>query len=187
MRFLFLIMVYAHIVVFANPSLSENGKDTKEYLETISGEVKKFSFHQPTIARKKLPVLNGLDENIDLLKEKHTFLLVNFWATWCAPCVKEMPSLNELQGLFEKKSLKIVTVATGRNSPNKISEFFRKYNLENIDNFRDPQGDLAISLGILGLPTTILISPDNHEFARLIGPINWSEPEIIKFFRSLEM
>ena len=50
-------------------------------------------------------------------------MLINFWATWCSPCTKEMPSLNELQSKFDTKNLKIVTVATGRNNPNKILAF----------------------------------------------------------------
>ena len=67
----------------------------------------------------------------------------------------------------------------------KITEFFNENMLFNLENFIDPRGNLAIQLGILGLPGSILISPDGHELARLIGPINWVEPNVVKFFKNL--
>ena len=65
-------------------------------------------------------------QNVDLSKNRGKIMVLNFWATWCSPCTKEMPSLNELQSKFDTRNLKIVTVATGRNNPNKILAFFKK-------------------------------------------------------------
>ena len=73
-----------------------------------------------------------------------------------------MPSLNELQSKFNTKNLKIVTVATGRNNPNKILAFFKKYNLSNLENYRDPKGKLALELGVIGLPFSVIISKEKR-------------------------
>ena len=117
--------------------------------------------------------------------EDFNLLLINFWATWCSPCTKEMPSLNELQSKFEKNQLKIVTIATGRNNPNKIVNFFEEYNLSNLENYRDPKGKLALDLGVIGLPFSIIISRDKKDIARLIGPIDWSKKEVEDLFLEL--
>ena len=136
-----------------------------------------------TIGELKFKDLNL--QEVDLTNKKGNIMILNFWATWCAPCIDEMPSLDKLQSLFDVEHLKIMSIATGRNSQKKITEFFNKNMLFNLENFIDPRGNLALQLGILGLPASILISPDGHELARLIGPINWIEPNVVKFFGNL--
>ena len=77
------------------------------------------------------------------------------------------------------------TVATGRNNQNKITSFFKKYSIKDLENFRDPKGELAISLGVFGLPASILISPKGNEIARLIGPIDWVQSDVVNFFKTI--
>ena len=187
MRFTILILVYSHIFMFANPALSTGSENTSTRLPDVAGEMKKFSFHTDPTLVKSLLVLNDQEIEIDLMKQEYDFILVNFWATWCAPCVEEMPSLSKLQSLFNIDELKIITIATGRNNQNKIAEFFSNHVILNLENFRDPKGTLATKLGIFGLPSTILISPRGYEIARLMGPINWMQPSVIKFFKALSM
>ena len=185
MRLSFILLVYAHIFSFANPSFAEN-TENGSYLPTeISGEMTKFIFHKGSKPIKNLSVLSEDEMEIDLMNLGYKFILINFWATWCAPCVEEMPSLDKLQSLFRQKNLKIFTVATGRNNQKKISDFFKRYSISNLENFKDPKGELAIRLGVFGLPASILISPDGNEVARLIGPINWVQSDVINFFENL--
>ena len=114
MRIKFFIFVYAFIVIFANNSFAE------------TSEVNKFLFYENPQPIDNLAVSDINDNETDILNEDFNLLLINFWATWCSPCTKEMPSLNELQSKFEKNQLKIVTIATGRNNPNKIVNFVVK-------------------------------------------------------------
>ena len=86
---------------------------------------------------------------------------------------------------FDKKQFKIITIATGRNNPNKIIDFFKKYNLVNLENFRDPKGKLALELGVVGLPFSMIISKDGRDIGRLIGPIDWSKKEVEDLFLEL--
>ena len=160
-------------MIFANTSFAE------------TSEVSKFLFNKDPQPIDNLEVTDINDNKTDILNEGFNLLLINFWATWCSPCTKEMPSLNELQSKFEKNQLKIVTIATGRNNPNKIINFFDEYNLTNLENYRDPKGKLALELGVVGLPFSIIISRDKKYLARLIGPIDWSKKEVENLFLEL--
>jgi thiol-disulfide isomerase/thioredoxin len=148
-------------------------------------EVNKFLFHENSQQLKNLNVLDINDNKIDIINKDTDIMLINFWATWCSPCTKEMPSLNELQSKFDTKNLKIVTVATGRNNPNKILAFFKKYNLSNLENYRDPKGKLALELGVIGLPFSVIISKEKRNIGQLIGPIDWSKKEVEDLFTEL--
>ena len=160
-------------MIFANNSFAEKS------------EVNKFLFYENPQPIDNLAVSDINDNETDILNEDFNLLLINFWATWCSPCTKEMPSLNKLQSKFEKNQLKIVTIATGRNNPNKIVNFFEEYNLSNLENYRDPKGKLALDLGVIGLPFSIIISRDKKDIARLIGPIDWSKKEVEDLFLEL--
>jgi len=187
MRFTFLLLVYSHIVIFANPSYSKNHEVLKINIEHVKGEIRKFSFHEAPVLIENLPALTNENTRIDLIEQGYNLIIINFWATWCKPCIEEMSSLDKLQALFKNEKLKIITIATGRNNPKKIANFFKENKISNLDNFRDPKGSLALNLGVLGLPTSIIISPNGYEIARLIGPINWIQFDVIKFFKNLAM
>ena len=173
MRIKIFIFVYAFIMFFANISFAE------------TSEINKFLFKENPQPIENLAVIDISDNKTDIFNEGFNLLLINFWATWCSPCTKEMPSLNKLQSKFEKNQLKIVTIATGRNNPNKIIDFFEEYNLTNLENYRDPKGKLALELGVVGLPFSIIISRDRKDIGRLIGPIDWSKKEVEDLFLEL--
>ena len=87
------------------------------------------------------------DENVAEIGYKKGILVINFWATWCAPCKKEMPSLNTLAQNMTHEDLQIITVASGRNSKEAIDTFFKDYNLINLSKYRDPKGKMAKNMG----------------------------------------
>ncbi|SNT72947.1 TlpA disulfide reductase family protein [Paracoccus seriniphilus] len=110
-------------------------------------------------------------------------VLLNFWATWCAPCREEMPSLEKLQAEMGGDDFAVVPVATGRNAPDKITKFFDETGVQNLPVLLDPKQQLAREMGVLGLPVTILIDREGHEVARLLGDADWAgEPakEVIR-------
>ena len=99
------------------------------------------------------------------------WVVLNFWATWCAPCREEMPSLERLQAVMPE--LVVVAVATGPNPKPAIDKFVSEVGLEKITIWRDPQSALARGMGVLGLPVTVIVSPEGAEVARLIGGAEW--------------
>lgn len=101
-------------------------------------------------------------------------ILLNFWATWCAPCKKEMPALSELQTELGGEDFEVLTIATGRNSPAAITRFFTEKEITNLPRHQDPKQSLASQMGIFGLPITVILNEKGQEIARLRGDADWA-------------
>jgi thiol-disulfide isomerase/thioredoxin len=103
-------------------------------------------------------------------------VVLNFWATWCAPCREEMASLDRLQAEMGDR-LEVLTVATGRNSPAAIRRFFEEEGIEHLPMLTDPKQAFARQMAVLGLPVTVILDADGREVARLTGGAEWDTPE----------
>ncbi|WP_299831714.1 TlpA disulfide reductase family protein [uncultured Roseobacter sp.] len=139
------------------------------------GDMKKLVFHEVPEATSDAAyqLADGAgEETLEAYKGK--YILLNFWATWCAPCRKEMPQLSELQAEFGGEDFEVVTIATGRNSPEGIKKFFAEIGVDNLPRHQDPRQSLASQMGIFGLPITVLIDREGREVARLRGDADWS-------------
>ena len=101
-------------------------------------------------------------------------LLVNFWATWCAPCREEMPALNALQKELGGADFQVVTIAAGRNPLPAIEKFFTEAEIDSLPVLLDPRQKLAREFGVVAMPATILIDRDGREVARMMGPADWA-------------
>ena len=152
--------------------------------DIIEGELRKFIFSDGTKTLPS-PVVLDMDENVIEIGSNNDILVINFWATWCAPCKKEMPSLNDLAENMKYDDVRIITVASGRNSKEAIESFFSDNDLVNLNKFRDPRGKIAMSYGVTALPTTVVIDPSGKEIGRIIGDIDWNTENIREFFRNL--
>jgi thiol-disulfide isomerase/thioredoxin len=118
-------------------------------------------------------------QETDLSTYSGKTVVLNFWATWCAPCRKEMPSLSKLQNELGDEAFEVVTIATMRNSPKSIQSFFEKIGVSNLSQHNDPKGALSRSMGVLGLPTTLIISKSGEEIGRLLGDADWGSADAI--------
>ena len=107
------------------------------------------------------------------------YILLNFWATWCAPCRLEMPSLNSLQQQLGGEDFAVVTIASGRNPLPAITRFFAEVGVTDLPVYLDPRQSMTRQLGVFGLPTTILIDPQGQEIGRLRGDADWSGEEAL--------
>ena len=145
-------------------------------LETLrEGTIKKLVFHtepKPT-SDKPFTLADGAGAG-HLADYKGKYVLLNFWATWCAPCRKEMPMLSELQSDFGGDDFEVVTLATGRNSPSGIKKFFAENNIDNLPRHQDPKQAIARDMAVLGLPITVILDPEGQEIARLRGDADWN-------------
>lgn len=124
-----------------------------------------------------IPFLDEAGAERTLADWKGKVLLVNFWATWCAPCREEMPSLEALQAELGGEDFAVLTIASSRNPPPAIDKFFAEIGVETLPKLRDERMALARAMGVMGLPVTVLIDREGNEVARLIGDADWaSEP-----------
>lgn len=118
--------------------------------------------------------------SIDLAEQEDRVLLINFWATWCAPCREEIPDLNELQADLEGDGLRIIGIALDRQGREVVEPFAEKLSIE-YPIVIDPEGTAESEFGpIPGLPTTILVGPDGQIRKRVIGifPVDDMKPTL---------
>ena len=107
--------------------------------------------------------------------------VVNFWATWCAPCKEEMPSLDNLQSNKNLNNLKIFPINIGKDNLKKALEFFEDLEITNLNIYFDNPSTLAKTFSLRGVPTSILINKDGYEFARIMGSIDFNDKNFIKW------
>lgn len=137
------------------------------------GQMRKLMFHADPQPLPDTPFETAEGGTLQLADFAGRYTLVNFWATWCAPCRHEMPSLSRLQEAMGGDRFAVVTIATGRNAPEAIARFFDEIEVTNLPQHRDVGGALARQMGIAGLPITVLLDPEGREVARLIGDAEW--------------
>jgi thiol-disulfide isomerase/thioredoxin len=109
-------------------------------------------------------------------------VLVNFWATWCGPCVAEMPSLDRLEAELGGEEFAVITLSEDRN-PAVIAPFYEKHGLRHLKRYHDPSGGLSRAFGIRGLPTTVLLDREGREVGRIEGPAEWDSAEALALIR----
>ena len=112
-------------------------------------------------------------------------VVVNLWATWCGPCVREMPSLNRLQKQVEDQGIAVVAVSSDRGGRDIVEAFMTKYELDALETYLDPKGAFTQSLEGRGLPRTYILNPAGDVTASYIGPAEWDEPEMVEAVREL--
>jgi len=100
-------------------------------------------------------------------------VVLNLWATWCAPCREEMPSLDRLQKQMGSETFEVVALAIDRTGTEAAGKFLKSINVENLKLFADPTTKSGTALRVLGMPTTILINSEGKEAGRLSGPAEW--------------
>ena len=120
-------------------------------------------------------------KNVDIVDYKGRILILNFWATWCAPCKEEMPSLDNLQKNIGLNNLKIFPINISQESLSKTESFFKELSIKNLDIYFDAQITLAKKFSLRGVPTTILFNKEGKEFARILGSINFNDKKFIKW------
>ncbi|MGY9047294.1 hypothetical protein P775_07595 [Puniceibacterium antarcticum] len=168
-RFLY-AFVYTGLVVLANPALADVAAATA----AREGDMKKMNFHsEPTaVGTSEFTTFDG--EPLSLADYQGKWVLVNFWATWCAPCRHEMPMLSELQTELGGDDFEVLTIATGRNPQTAMQKFFDEIGVSNLPLNRDPKSELAREMAVLGLPITVILNPEGQEVGRLQGDAEWS-------------
>ena len=138
----------------------------------INKELKKYD---------SLTFLDNKNNQINLNDYEGNLILLNFWATWCVPCKKEMPSLDLLQINEDLNNLKVFPINIGRDNYEKSKIFFQDLNIKNLEIYFDSPVTLAKKFGLRGIPTSILINKEGYEFARIIGSINFQDEKFLKW------
>ena len=164
MRFLIIL-----IFLMSN-SYANDGIDIKNLF--LNKELKKY---------EGLTFLDHKNNLLNLRDYKGNLIILNFWATWCAPCKKEMPSLDRLQVHEDLNNLMIFPINVGQENLQKSRKFFEDLKINNLNIYFDTQVTLAKKFALRGIPTSILIDKNGLEFARIIGSIDFEDEKFIKW------
>ena len=143
-------------------------------------------FNQPeAVSQTKFTDRDG--EKLSFSDLEGKVLLVNFWATWCAPCIHEMPDLNRLQKALGSNSFEVITISLDRQGYGVIDPFFDEVGIDNLKAYLDRSSKLSLEVGATGLPTTILLDRNGKMIARVVGPLKWDSRQAIEFLaRAIE-
>ena len=128
-----------------------------------------------------LTFLDAKNQQLNLNDYKGNLVLLNFWATWCSPCKKEMPSLDLLQSHKRLNNLKIFPINVGQDNIDKSFKFFEDLNIKNLNIYFDSPITLARKFRLRGIPTSILFNKDGLEFARIIGSTDFENEKFINW------
>ncbi|TIQ33553.1 MAG: TlpA family protein disulfide reductase [Mesorhizobium sp.] len=110
-------------------------------------------------------------------------VLLNIWATWCAPCRKEMPTLDRVQAKLGGPDFEVVALSMDRKGPDAVKKFFAETGVTHLALNIDTSAKAMFTLGAVGLPMTLLIDRQGKEIGRLIGPAEWDAPDMVDFIR----
>ena len=164
--------IYIHIIVLS--LLSQNLIGAEDFSKNVV-------IHEKPIAIKEIKFKDSNLQDVDLINKRGKIMIINFWATWCAPCRKEMPSLEKL-GV---KLPEIDIFAVNMEKPNniKVDKFFKDIGVKDLKTYYDPELRLVKGFKLRGLPTSILINKEGKEFGKVIGEIDFASNEFINFLR----
>ena len=154
------------------------------FTQQLLGEAtysKNIVVHKDPIDIKELKFKDFNLNSVDLTGKKGKIMILNFWATWCAPCKKEMPSLEKLSKLYPE--IIIYPINVEKPNKDKTSKFFKDLNISKLNIYFDSEFSLVKLFNMRGVPTSILIDKNGKEFARVIGEIDFFEESFISFLK----
>ena len=158
------------LIFLVSNSYANEAKEIKNLI--INKELKKYD---------SITLIDDKGKLINMSEYKGNLILLNFWATWCAPCKEEMPSLDKLQIHKKMNNLRIFPVNVGRDNLEKSLNFYNELRIKNLKVFFDTDITLAKKFGLRGIPTSILLNKDGLEFARIIGSIDYEDIKFINW------
>jgi thiol-disulfide isomerase/thioredoxin len=148
--------------------------------------VNNLVINKKLIKYDNITFINDQNNEINLIDYQGNVVLLNFWATWCAPCKEEMPSLDFLQKNENLKNLQIFPINIGKEKKGKAIKFFKELNIKNLNLYFDSPVTLAKKFKLRGIPTTIIFNKKGEEIARIIGSTDFGDQKFIEWLKSYD-
>ena len=181
MKFFF-ISIFLILTTISSSSYSKEEKGIinsflKEELEDFE-----LSKEKQNVSDLKFKDNEGKEISFSDFQDK--VLLVNFWATWCAPCIKEMPSLDRLKKKINK-NFDVIAISVDRDGVKKVNDFFNENKITNLEKFFDIKNSLAKEMNLIGVPTSFFINKKGDLIGYFQGDMEWDNNTVIEFINYL--
>lgn len=140
-----------------------------------------FVIHDAPQPLPEIAFEDGNGQALTLADFNGKTVLLNIWATWCAPCREEMPTLDALEAQLGGPGFEVVPLSVDRAGSAVVRRFYTEIGIQHLNLYIDASMQASFKLAAVGLPTTLLIDAEGRELGRLVGPAEWDTPEMIAF------
>ncbi len=164
----FIIIFFLSIIILGTPAV-------------WSSDLEKIKKIDNPISLKNLDFFDFNKSRVAIIDDNTDFYILNFWASWCAPCIKEMKSLNNLKKMLP--NIKVITISQDADINDAIN-FFKKNKYKNLEKYYDYEKSVSKNFSLRGLPTTFIFDKSVNTFAKIEGIIEWDTEEFTKWLKS---
>lgn len=180
-------LLYGALLLGASPAAADLGAGQIAELKAArTGDMQKMVFHDAPRPRLERAFEDERGATHDVADFAGKIVVFNFWATWCPPCRKEMPSLDRLRAERAGPGFEVVALAMDRASVGKIKDFYLSIGAENLKIYREPTLRIGAEAGVLGMPITLILDREGREIARLQGEADWAGPDALAMLDRIE-
>lgn len=181
-----LTLLYGGTALADNTSPSMLTDDERVLIEELLPlDMDAFALHDEPRPFRGSAFRDPRGRDTDLSEFEGGVTVVNFWATWCPPCRKELPYFDELQAELGDEGIRVVTISLDRQGVPKARKFLKDQGLDNLPAYADPKANLGKEMGIRGLPVTAILGPDAREIGRLTGEAEWHSEDAKDWLRAI--
>jgi len=181
MKFFF-ISIFLILTTISSSSYSKEEKDIINSF--LKEELEDFELNKEKQNISDLKFKDDEGKEISFSDFQDKILLVNFWATWCAPCIKEMPSLDRLKKKINK-NFDVIAISVDRDGVKKVKDFFNENKITNLEEYFDTKNSLAKEMNLIGLPTSFFINKKGDLIGYFQGDLEWDNNTVIEFINYL--
>ena len=176
--------IFILIILTSLSFKSYNNKDNDLISEFLKNELEDFELSKEKKNISNLTFKDHKEKEISFSDFKGKILLVNFWATWCAPCIKEMPSLDRLKEKINK-NFDVIAISVDRDGVEKVTDFFDENKISNLEKFFDIKNSLAKEMNLYGVPTSFFVNKEGDLIGYYQGDMEWDNDTVINFINYL--
>ena len=181
MKFFF-ISIFLILTTISSSSYSKEEKDIINSF--LKEELEDFELNKEKQNISDLKFKDDEGKEISFSDFQDKILLVNFWATWGAPCIKEMPSLDRLKKKINK-NFDVIAISVDRDGVKKVKDFFNEYKITNLKKYFDIKNSLANEMNLFGVPTSFFINRKGDLIGYFQGDMEWDNDTVVEFINYL--
>ena len=176
--------IFILVILLSLSSISYSKKEKNLINQFLNNELEDFELIKEEKNISNLTFKDHKDNNITFSDFNGKILLVNFWATWCVPCIKEMPSLDRLKEKFNK-NFDVIAISVDRDGLEKVNEFFEEKKINNLNKFFDIKNSLAKEMDLFGVPTSFFVDKKGNLIGYYQGDMEWDNNTVVNFINYL--